>query len=387
MKNKSTINPFISFYTKYKISPIHQDIQNFRRHLLRREKLYRLLGLAPVAFKDKTILEIGPGGGYNALVLFSWGANLDFIEPNPKAQEELPILFKKYKIKNNRWKLFPCKIEEFVINKKYDIVIAEGFIPGLYRRNEIIAKISDLVGFGGVVVVTCIDELSFFFELVKRLVAHRLLQKKNAEKFSIKVELLSHAFSSHLKSLRFASRPVRDWVADNFFNPAIYGNFFSIAECIEEFGKDFTLLGSSPSMFTDYSWYKDTEFDSHNSFLEQFYTKRHVLMLWDMPESIRAKEANKNLVQEISELRKFASKTEQDLNEENIKKIIKRLQRIKILTKAVDIRIYKTINEAISLLLDKDLNAFKISHASELAFAFGRGQQYLSLVKNFTTQR
>lgn len=383
MKNKSTINPFVSFYSKHKISPIHQDIQDFKRHLLRREKLYRLLGIAPVAFKDKTILEIGPGGGYNALVLFLWGANLDFIEPNPKAQEELPTLLKKYKIRNDRWKLFPCRIEEFTINKKYDIVIAEGFIPGLYRRNEIIAKISNLVDFGGVVVTTCIDELSFFFELVKRLVAHRFLQKKNAEKFSKKVELLSRAFSSHLNSLKFASRPVGDWVADNFLNPAIYGKFFSIAECIKEFGKDFTLLGSSPSMFTDYSWYKDTEFDTNHSFLGQFYAKRHVLMFWDMPESIRAKELNKNLVQEISELRKFASKAELDLNDRNIKKIVKRLQRIKDLTRVVDIRIYKAINEAISLLLDKDLNEFKISHASKLTSAFGRGQQYISLVKSF----
>ncbi|MEW6087948.1 MAG: class I SAM-dependent methyltransferase [bacterium] len=385
MKTNSVINPFISFYTKYKISPVHQDIRNFRRHLLRREKLYRLLGLVPVTFKDKAILEIGPGGGYNALVLFLWGANIDFIEPNPKAREELPILFKKYKIKDDRWKLFPCKAEEFEINKKYDVVIAEGFIPGLYRRNEVIAKISDSVNFGGVVVVTCVDELSFFFELVKRLIAHRFLQKKNAEEFSKKVTLLSRAFSSHLKSLKFASRPIQDWVTDNFLNPAIYGNFFSVAECIEEFGENFMPLGSSPSMFTDYSWYKDTEFNSRNSFLEQFYAKRHVLMSWNMPETIRTKEANNNLAQEISELRKFAGKAEQDLTEKSIKEIVKRLQRIKGLIRAVDIRIYKAINEAIGLLLDKDLDEFKISHASGLASAFGRGQQYLSLAKKFTT--
>jgi len=386
MKNKTAANPFISFYTKHKISPIHQDISDFKRHLARREKLYRLLALVPSVFKDRTVLEIGPGGGYNALALFFWGADVVFVEPNPKAQEELPQLLKSYKIKKGRWKLFSRKIEEFVTNKKYDIVIAEGFIPGLYKRNEVIAKISGLVSPGGVVVVTCMDEMSFFFELVKRLLAHRLIWKQNAKRFTEKVDLLSRAFLPHLKSLRFASRPIHDWVADNFLNPAIYGEFFSIAECLEEFGDDFMFLGSSPAMFNDYSWYKDFEFDSRKSLLEQFHTKRHVFMLWDMPESFRKKDANKILVEEIHGFRMFSSRIEHDLNDKKAGEITRRLRRIKHLTTSIDARIPKAIDEAISLLLDKDLDEYKIANAKKLVTAFGRGQQYVSLTRRFTNK-
>lgn len=81
-------NPLLLFYRENNISPVHQDIENFEIHLKRREKLYRQLGIPPAVFSNKTILEIGPGGGYNALVFFSWGAKVDFVEPNPKAQDE-----------------------------------------------------------------------------------------------------------------------------------------------------------------------------------------------------------------------------------------------------------------------------------------------------------
>lgn len=124
-------NPLLSFYIQHNISPVHQDIKHFKNHLLRREKLYRMLGLPPIAFSNKTVLEIGPGGGFNSLVLFNWGAKLEFVEPNPKAQKELMELLYMYNINENRWKLFPKKVEEFNFHKKYDIVIAEGFIPGL----------------------------------------------------------------------------------------------------------------------------------------------------------------------------------------------------------------------------------------------------------------
>lgn len=66
-------NPFLNYYSKYSISPVKQDVRDVNLHYKRREKLYRQLGIPPLFFDKKTILEVGPGSGYNTLAFFSWG--------------------------------------------------------------------------------------------------------------------------------------------------------------------------------------------------------------------------------------------------------------------------------------------------------------------------
>ena len=85
-------NPQLSYYLTHGISPVHQDISDLNLHLVRREKLYRKLGIPSIAFKNKRLLEIGPGGGFNSLAFFAWGANIDFVEANPIACDEIKKL-------------------------------------------------------------------------------------------------------------------------------------------------------------------------------------------------------------------------------------------------------------------------------------------------------
>lgn len=375
-------NPFVSFYGKYNISPVHQDITDIEVHLWRREKLYRKLGLPPIAFSDKTILEVGPGGGYNALAYFQWGANVDFVEPNPKAQEELPELLKNNGVKRDQWRLFKEKIEDYPSTIKYDIVIAEGFIPGLYNISEVVAKLSELVNNGGVVVVTCVDDISYFFEHVKRIIASHLIL--DVESFTDKVQILTQAFSTHLKTLKNASRSVEDWVTDQFLNPAIYANFFGIDDCLKLFGEEFEFLGSSPAIFTDSSWYKELDWESRDGLLEQFYQKRHILLLKDLPESARLVSENKKLYEAVYNLRRYVGGIEGHLISDNTEKIIDFLKKISIMTKEINSKIPEAIDEAISLLSDKNVNAEKVSQADKLAAAFGRGQQYVCMVKEYS---
>ncbi|MBT89692.1 MAG: hypothetical protein CMN79_04295 [Spirochaetales bacterium] len=375
-------NTCISFYGKHNISPVRQDISDFNRHLSRREKLFRTLGLPHMLFSGKSVLEVGPGSGHNSLVFFEWGANVDFVEPNPKGQEGICELLDKYDVVKEQWNLFRCRIEEFNTEKKYDVILAEGFIPILYNRSEVISKIVDLVKPGGIVVVTCMDDLSFFFEVLKRTIGHRLLQKKKIESFEKRVEILCNAFSSHLKSLKSSSRLLEDWVTDIFLTPPIIGKILSIAECVEEFGNQFMILGTSPSMFTDYSWYKDVDYDLTKMNSIQFQEKRHVLMMYDLEESVRTVESNRNLVKYAYDFRNLVGSVEHDLNEKNTKEIVEVLRNISTITSEIDVRISDAISEGIMLLLDEDLNESKILNASKLAIAFGRGQQYVSLVKN-----
>lgn len=66
-------NKFIEYYGEHNISPVKQDLSNIKAHYAKREKLYRQLGMPPIAFEGKKILEVGPGSGYNTLAYFFWG--------------------------------------------------------------------------------------------------------------------------------------------------------------------------------------------------------------------------------------------------------------------------------------------------------------------------
>ncbi|MFH0899275.1 MAG: methyltransferase domain-containing protein, partial [Pseudomonadota bacterium] len=283
-------NPFVSFYGEHGISPVHQDVRNIDVHIRRREKLYRMLGLPPVAFSKGRVLEVGPGGGHNALALFYWGASVDFVEPNPAAQAEIPELMRQHGIANNRWSIYPGLVETFPAEEQYDIVLAEGILPGLSNTHEVIAKLQLLVRNGGVVVVTCMDDISSFFENTKRIVAERLVRRIPA--FPERVAILCKAFDTHLRSLRNATRPIEDWVADAFLFPTSRCTLFGMDDAMAGFGRDYHLLGSSPSLFVDYSWYKDLEYDARAACLLQFHRKRHALLHYDLEESQRSVDAN-----------------------------------------------------------------------------------------------
>ncbi len=311
-------NPIVAFYKKHDITTDHHDLGDLIRHFRRREKLYRTLGLPPTLFDDKIVLEVGPGRGHNALPLFAWGAKLVFVEPNPKAQSGLSDMLSLYGIDPDSWVLHNQRIEDLEVNEPYDVVIAEGFLPGMVERTEVIASIDSHLKPGGVAVVNCADELSYFFEIIKRIIGRRLLQMRGIEALESQIEALTCAFDGHFARLRHATRDISDWILDQFLNPAVYGKPFSLADSVEEFGPQYTLMGSSPSMFSDLSWYKDIDRDRNAELREQFNRKRHVMLHMDLDESVRSPGENDRLVHVV---RRFFQRAKAGLI--NYKAIIK----------------------------------------------------------------
>ena len=141
------------------------------RHYERRRKLYRQCGIPVIAFRNAEILEVGPGSGYNTLAFFHWGSkHVDLVEANPKGIEDMRELFAENVIDEDKYQLFPCVVENYETDKKYDIVIAEGFLPNLYNQKEIISKLQSLTAENGIVIVTCSEDVGFFIEIMKRLI-------------------------------------------------------------------------------------------------------------------------------------------------------------------------------------------------------------------------
>lgn len=375
-------NPLLDFYIKNSVSPVRQNIEDFKAHSLRREKLYLSLGMPLITFDSKMVCEVGPGGGYNSLVFLDWGSNLTLIEPNPTGVEDIEKNFEMFKIDSNKYVVQNCVIEKFIGKSQFDIVIAEGFLPGICKvnRKSIIKRIDEILNKNGIVTVTCIDSVSMFFELLRRLIGKRLLFSSEKSGLTESIELLTHSFSSHFSELKYASRPCEDWVTDNLINPALVNDLFGIDNCFEEFPSNYELLGSSPNMFTDYSWYKDYSTSFKEQAMEQFMMKRHLLIDMSLSENVRDKDKNDELVLLTDEFKKELFEKEEHMTFDNVKEFVKILNRIKVNISEYT-QTVMSIQEAIDLLMDEDLSPRQVSQAKYFRKAFGRGMQYISLVK------
>ena len=296
-------------------------------------------------------------------------------------RQELMHLMRLRRVEKKLWRLFSECIEEFEPKHEYDIVIAEGFILGVVNRNGMLQKIEKCLKPGGVAVVTCVDDISFFCECLKKIIATRLTW--HMTEFADKVRILVEAYGGHLASLKYASRSTEDWVIDGFLNPAIFGPLFAIDDCITETSSAFEYLGSSPNMFTDYSWYKDVEHNRNEVIIEQFKRKRHTLILSDLPESLRTVEENEILVRATHDLRKLLELAQNSFDD-YIPEFINKLEYIRNLTRGIDLRLAEAIAETCELLANSNVNAENVKDAKKLAGVFGRGQQYVSLVKKIT---
>lgn len=142
-------NGYLQFYGENNISPVRQDISDYELHIRRRSKLYRQLGIPEITFRDKELLEVGPGGGYNSLVFFSWGCrHIDLVEANRKGISDIKDNFNSQNIDYSKYSIIESTIEEYDTDKTYDIVVAEGFIQHISNRSEVIDKLISLTKMG-----------------------------------------------------------------------------------------------------------------------------------------------------------------------------------------------------------------------------------------------
>ena len=74
------------------------------------------------------------------MVLAYFGAQLTLSEPNKQVHARLINNFNSFSLNNQLKEIYSHRIEELSLDKKYDIVIAEGFLNTLPKR-KIITKL------------------------------------------------------------------------------------------------------------------------------------------------------------------------------------------------------------------------------------------------------
>lgn len=369
------MNKYLEFYEKYKISPVVQDIENFTAHIQRRTNLYRQLGVTPLAFQDKDILEIGPGGGYNSLVTYTYmPKTYTFIEPNSTGYKELKENFKN--IDRGNIFIHNCTLEDFSTPKKYDIIMCEGLIPGLNNKENFILRLIRLLKPNGIFIITTADQVTMFFEIIRRYIANILI--KDIDSIEEKIQILVNAFSSHLNTLRGMTRSHEDWCLDNLINDATYEHTFSISNAINLVKNNFHVLGTSPNFFNDYTWYKELPISiiAYNEmFQKQFLERWHHLI--DYRFIVRDRDSQKN-VQLSEHCLKLIHLVQTSQGTESIKECLLGIK--KNLNGDVNRKTILSIDEVI-YVLSNDFNVKNINTMKYFTSAFGRGQSYISFVK------
>lgn len=168
--------PFVDFYKRHNISPVRQDIVDIEKHFQRRESLYRTLSIVPAFLKGKNVIEFGPGGGYNAI--YTAHLNPDqyiLVDGDKLGIEECHENFEKLNINLNNISFVHSLFQDFTSKQKFDLVLAENCIPHQSQPVGLLQQLASFVRAGSILVITCISGVSYFSEIIRRLMRDDLL--------------------------------------------------------------------------------------------------------------------------------------------------------------------------------------------------------------------
>lgn len=392
------MNELLKFYEQHKISPVSQDISDLDWHFVRRTGLYRTLGLPPLLFKDRDVLEVAPGSGFNSIVTASLGAgSYDLVEPNTTGFHKMTRMFEKADTGKTVVQFFNCRLEEYQERRTYDIILCEGLIQGLENQEQFILRLASYLRPGGVLVLTCSDAISLFFETLRQYVSRTLvaqagLAEQGATAFAQATEMLAKVFSPHLRLLKGMSRPASDWVHDVLLNPTVPSesieNEFSVARCMDILGRDFWLYGMSPDFLNHFGWYKEMSPypASHNDeYVESFHSQRQCLLHY---RETGHSDARRNILlhglcqQFAKTVAGKAPLSPPLLSHQAILRELEPVRKILALIENCGLDISRAALAQFLELFEKGIpTPSDVAQAGAFGMAFGRGQQYISLVK------
>jgi hypothetical protein len=267
----------LEFYKEHNISPVRQNITDLSKHFDRRGSLYRYLGLPKMFFKEKEVLEVGPGSGHNSLYVANClPKSYDLLEPNPTGQDGINQLYNDFSAKHTSPTLIRQRLEEFMPEKLYDVVISECWLGISPHERKMMQKLGTFVKPGGILITTLASPIGAMPNAFRRLLSNRLIEE--IESFEEKTEILVQAFGAHLDTMNDMTRPYEDWVQDCMINPGFMTISTTPKMFTEDMGGNFEIYNSYPRFDNDWRWYKSLYGDSkgfNERYMDSYYKNSH----------------------------------------------------------------------------------------------------------------
>lgn len=373
------MKPFIDYYGQNRISPVAQDISDLARHFDRRRSLYRSLGIVPSFVEGRTVIEFGPGSGYNAIYTGSLKpGRFVLVDGNPVGVEETNKLLRGHFGDALPYELVESLIEDFETPERFDLTLCEGTIPYQLEPGRFVRKVGSFCKPGGVLIVTCVSAASSMGEIARRLIASRISDPNGS--LGNRLAALRPVFAPHLATLADMSRSVDDWILDNILNPLV-GQTFSIPAAIDAVDEEFEIYGQSPHFVDDWRWYKSIwgEIKDFNARAKVAYL-RNVVNFLDYrielpPHSVEVGERITLIADTIHGLMQDYELRRLEGTRERAADLLRELSEIVATMSPITM---DSLREAADFVSRDGVDLHRLS---TFASYFGRGQQYLSFIR------
>jgi 2-polyprenyl-3-methyl-5-hydroxy-6-metoxy-1,4-benzoquinol methylase len=373
----------LEFYKEHNISPVRQNITDLSRHFDRRGSLYRYLGLPKMFFKGKDILEVGPGSGHNSLYVASClPKSYDLLEPNPTGQEGIHQLYNEFAIKHTSPSLIKQRLEDFMPEKLYDVVISECWLGISPHERKMMKKLGALLKPGGILITTLASPIGSVANAFRRLLSYRLTQ--SIESIEEKTEILVKAFGLHLGTMQDMTRPYEDWVQDCMINPGFMTISITPKMFMEDMGIDFEIYNSYPRFDTDWRWYKSLYGESkafNERYMESYYRCSH--NFYDYNNLFSQREFSKNLILEeyCLSLLSLIIDMEENRNKDYFNELTSIIKEIQQNLADVSTDWVRSIDEFLNLFQKEKVTVEQVVKMDKLKPIFGRELIYVSAIK------
>ncbi|HYM30813.1 MAG TPA: methyltransferase domain-containing protein [Candidatus Cybelea sp.] len=373
------MRPFVDFYRANKISPVAQDISDTERHFGRRDALYRHLGLVPAWLRGRSVIEFGPGSGYNSLHTASLcPRRYVLVDGNPTGLDAARSLLKGFAA--TEFQFAGALVEDFDTDERFDLVICEGTIPFQLDPPAFLRAVARFAARGGIVITTCVDGVSLLAETLRRLAAALLTapEQSTADKLAI----LLPVFSPHLATLKGMSRSHEDWILDQLIQPLV-GRLFPIADAIAALDGDFDAHGSSPRFLVDWRWHKEIHGAAANYngvALQSYYRNLHNLADYRFTSESRNPDANRRFLELCDKI--YAASQRYWLTRDNqaVADVSFLLPQAMVALEVGAPLSAKALQDFVAVF-EGWRKSGRMQAFGEFASWFGRGQQYLSLMR------
>lgn len=373
----------VDFYKENKITPIRQNIEDLEKHFQRRESLYRHCGILPLFVKGKRVVEIGPGAGHNSL----YTASLEpdeyvLIEGNPTGVETVRTLFSNFPEWEKRISIQNMMVEDFPEDRKFDLVLCEGVLSGVPDTETTLRAVAKLVTPNGVLLMTCIDEISYFPDSVRRLFAQLIINPHDS--LDEQVKQLMPVFSPQLSTLKAMSRRHDDWIIDNLINPASIFRLISIPGAIDVLKNEFDFYASSQHFVTDWRWYKeivgkDRQFNKLA--VEQYHQNAHNFLDYRRVMSPISPSLNHQLFKLCRSFRDELRAFEKKRTPAALQKVKTVFRRIIQHVKKISPELSAAFQEAYDIIHRSPLDTKAFAKSKKFGPLFARGQQYVTFTR------
>jgi hypothetical protein len=385
--------PMLTFYRDQKTSPVRQNIDDLKKHFERRQSLFWHLGLFPLAFNNRSIIEVGPGGGHNSLYTASLlPTRYSMVEGNPTGVNDIEENFKNYPDYAGLINIYPVELAMYLSQtpERHDVVWCENVLGGATFPKEMLMQLASLVNNGGLLVVTALDEVSTLAESIRRVLAYAVLGGSPApENVMAAAKVLEPILIPHLKTLKGMSRFYHDWIIDNICLPLSGGyNILSIPDMIETIGDNFTFHSSSPRFTRDWSWYKDltdVRANPNPHIKKEYYENLHSFLDFRFHHAPRASEKNQKLSLICKSIRGEILALEEKWSSKGLENINRLLGEIADDVQTFGPETAVALREAREIMPEVNKNPELLAKALKLAPWFGRNQQHVSFVKRVET--